>query len=710
MRPSPSTTTPAVVRTDIQGLRALAVSLVLIYHLTPDSLSGGYIGVDVFFVISGFLITLHLLGRIPTGGRDLVTFWSRRVRRLLPASLLVLATTLVASRIWAPETQWANTARQARAATLYVVNWVLAGEVDYQHAEDAASPVQHFWSLSVEEQFYFVWPILILLLGLLARRLHRENRLHVVLAGLVTVVAASLAYSIHITGTNPSAAYFVTPARVWELGIGGILATVVLLAEGHQDGHRHRAGRDRLPPLFAVPLAWAGFAAIGWAAVTYDGDTPFPGWHALIPVLGTAAVIGAQSNFGAGSPGNLLALRPVQWLGDVSYSVYLWHWPLVVIVPQATGHPLTWADRGSIALATLALAAVTKTFVEDRFRGASWGVPLPKPFAIAGLAMSLVVAGTAVQLRESDQLAAQARVDRENAYAKILTGTDPCLGAPALDPGAGCPEVAYDALVPQPVEARVDKSDAYDEQPDTGTDCWSYLPRFRLKTCEFGNPKAKRNVVVVGNSHSGQWLPALQILAKRNNFKVTTLIASQCALAQVPQAFETDADSTACLAWVDKVVDRVLEIRPDLVFMTNRISAPVVGKNLATSVPLYGDGYRKVLEPWKEAGLKVLVLHDTPAPGINIPDCVAAEQNAYTRCDGPRADWVKPEPAGEVVASLNDPGIRFADLNNHICAGETCHAVNGGVITYFDGSHLTATYAATLAPFLAGPLLSLLKS
>ncbi|RZI83481.1 MAG: acyltransferase, partial [Microbacterium sp.] len=413
--PSHPTTTTPVVRTDIQGLRALAVSLVLIYHLAPDSLTGGYVGVDVFFVISGFLITLHLLGRIPRSGRDLVGFWSRRVRRLLPASLLVLASTLVASRIWAPETQWANTARHARAATLYVVNWVLSGEVDYQHAEDAASPVQHFWSLSVEEQFYFVWPVLILLLGLLARRLGRENRLHVVLAGLVMVVAASLAYSIHITGTNPSAAYFVTPARVWELGIGGILACIVLLATGHQhhEEHRHRAVRDTLRPEIAVPLAWLGFAAIAYAAVTFTEDTPFPGWHAAIPVLGTAAVIGAQSTQGTGSPGNLLALRPVQWLGDVSYSVYLWHWPLVVIVPQATGHDLTWTDRGSIALATLALAALTKTYVEDRFRGASWGVPLPKPFAIAGLAMTVVIAGAAVQLHESDQLAADARVARE---------------------------------------------------------------------------------------------------------------------------------------------------------------------------------------------------------------------------------------------------------------------------------------------------------
>lgn len=684
--------------------------MVLIYHLSPESLTGGYIGVDVFFVISGYLITLHLLGRIPKGPRDLVGFWSRRVRRLLPASLLVLATTLAASRLWAPETQWANTARQVRAATLYVVNWVLAGEVDYQHAEDAPSPVQHFWSLSVEEQFYFFWPILILLLGLLAHRVREERRLQVVLAGLTTLVAASLVYSIQITSTDPSAAYFVTPARIWELGIGGIVATVVLILRARPGGQRRLAPSDGQGTTAAVPLAWLGFAAIAYAAVTFTGDTPFPGWHAAIPVLGTAAVIGAHSTHGAWSPGRLLALGPVQWLGNVSYSVYLWHWPLVVIVPQVTGHELTWTDRGAILIATLVLAALTKTYVEDRFRGASWGVPMAKPFAIAGVAMAVVIAGAAVQLRESDDLAAKAEIAREQAYARIIAGTDPCLGAPALNAKATCPDVAYNALIPQPVEASDDKSDAYDKQAN-GTDCWSSRPRFRVKTCTFGDEAATRNVVLVGNSHAGQWLPTLQVLAEQSGFKITTLLASQCALAQTRQTFDTEEASTACLNWTDEVVARVSDMEPDLVVMTNRISVPVEGEDLRSSLPFYADAYGRVLGAWQSAGIKVLVLHDTPAPGgaNNVPDCVAAAESDYARCQGPRSSWVFPEPAADAVAALGDPRIRFLDLNDHICEADVCHAVNGGVITYFDGSHLTATYAASLAPFLKAPLLNLLK-
>ncbi|MFL6060894.1 MAG: acyltransferase family protein, partial [Marmoricola sp.] len=336
-----STGTARAVRTDIQGLRAIAVSLVLVYHLSPKSLTGGFAGVDVFFVISGFLITLHLLENIPRRPRDLATFWSRRVRRLLPASLLVLASTLIASRLLSPETQWENTARQVRASALYFVNWLLSNDaVDYLAADNAPSPVQHFWSLSVEEQFYFVWPVLILLLAAIARLLRRKP-LPFVLGGLVVVVAASLIYSVHITGTNPQAAYFVTPARVWELGVGALLATVKLLRPGRM---RHE---------FATPLALLGLAAIGYTAATYTGSTPFPGWQAAVPVLGTAAVIAAQPEHGPGSPGPILALRPIQFLGDISYSVYLWHWPLVVFVPQLTDRPLSWTDRGSILLASL---------------------------------------------------------------------------------------------------------------------------------------------------------------------------------------------------------------------------------------------------------------------------------------------------------------------------------------------------------------------
>ncbi|HET6166130.1 MAG TPA: acyltransferase family protein [Marmoricola sp.] len=682
-----STAGPRAVRTDIQGLRAIAVSLVLVYHLVPHRLTGGFTGVDVFFVISGFLITLHLLEHLPERPRDLAVFWSRRVRRLLPASLLVLAVTLAGSRLFAPETQWANTARQARAAVGYVVNWLLARDaVDYLAAENAPSPVQHFWSLSVEEQFYFVWPILILALGLLARATRRRP-LPVVLGGLAVLVAASFAWSVHETATNPAAAYFVTPTRVWELGIGGLLATLTLIRPA------------RLRPAVAVPLAWVGLAAIGWTGVTYSGATPFPGWQAAVPVLGTAAVIAARPEHGRLSPGPLLALRPVQWLGDISYSVYLWHWPLIVLVPQATGHALNVVDRLAIVGATLVLAWLTKLFVEDRFRAASWAIPLRKPFVLAAAAMATVVALAGLQLGEVQHRTDQAAA----ALARGLAGDNPCFGARALDRPGHCPDVRYGDVVPAPIEASSDKSDAYDTQA-SGHDCWSYRPRFTIKPCVFGDAGATTDVVLVGNSHAGQWLPALQRIAHTHHLKVTTLLASRCAVADVRQHLATPAESDACLGWVHRVVQRVIDLHPDLVVMTNRISVPAEGESsLAASQDSYRTGYSAVLEAWRDAGVRTLVLRDTPAPGFSVPDCVAEKQDAYTDCDGTRKAWLPGTPDKQAVAATESRLVTYADLTDHICSSSVCSAVTGGVITYFDGSHLTATYATTLARYL-GPI------
>ncbi len=689
----------SAIRTDIQGLRALAVSLVVVYHVFPGSLSGGFVGVDVFFVISGFLITLHLMQKPPSGGRDLAKFWGRRIRRLLPASLLVLTTTLVFSRLVAPDTQWANTARQVRAATLYVVNWLLAHDsVDYLAADNAPSPVQHFWSLSVEEQFYFVWPILILGMVLLSRR-RKWNQDVTVLTGLATLVAFSLAYSIYATATNPAAAYFVTPTRMWELGIGGVLAVVVAV--------RQRRG---LPPLMSngprIILAWAGLAAIAWTATTYTGSTPFPGWQALLPVVGTAVVIGAAAPMHRLSPGPLMAVRPSQWLGDVSYSVYLWHWPLIVLIPLARRHDADTLDRITAVVLTLVLAALTKTYVEDRFRTPQWGIPLKKPFLLGGAGMVVVVTLATLQIVEVDKRADDAQAQLAQAVAE----GGPCFGAASLSrPASACPKVPFDEVVPAPADALTDKSMAYADVSG-GKDCFSYLPSFRQVTCQFGDPNGKVDVALVGNSHAGQWLPALQAVARKRHWRITTHLASQCAAASTLQQFDTRAMSEACLSWVRRTTAAVARDRPDLVLYTNRISVGALDTSYDDSIPLYADGMTKVLSAWDKAGLKVLALHDTPAPGDSIPDCVAAHTDDYTACDGTRDDWIAPEPAEEAVQRVDSPQVQFADLNDHVCRGEKCAAVNGGVITYFDTSHLTATYARTLAPYLGSKLTRLLGS
>jgi peptidoglycan/LPS O-acetylase OafA/YrhL len=684
---------PTVLRTDIQGLRAVAVSLVVVYHLFPSSLTGGFAGVDVFFVISGFLITLHLMQRPPSGARDLATFWGRRIRRLLPASLLVLTTTLVLSRLVAPDTQWDNTARQARGATLYVVNWLLARDsVDYLAAENAPSPVQHFWSLSVEEQFYFVWPILILALLVLARG-RRWNRDLAVLAGLGVLVVASLGYSVWETSHNPAAAYFVTPTRMWELGVGALLAVVVA-------ARQRRRLPFLLPPVTRSVLAWLGLAAIAWTTRAYTGSTPFPGWQALLPVLGTAVVIGAHSPMGAGSPGPLLALRPMQWLGDVSYSVYLWHWPLIVLVPQLFGHDdATNADRAVALVLTLVLAWLTKEYVEDRFRTPQWGTPLRKPFLLGAAGMAVVIALAGLQLLEVAHRQDEARAQLARAVAE----RGPCFGARALDDPERCEPVRYDQIVPAPADAANDKSRAYQDVPG-GQDCFSDLPRFRSVRCTFGDRDSDVDVALVGNSHAGQWLPALERLAQANHWRITTYLASQCAAAAVRQAFATSAGADACEKWVERTTRDVARSRPAAVVYTNRISIGAEGRSFDDSGALYGQGMEDVLRSWHQAGLRVLVLRDTPAPDESIPDCLAQHPDDVGSCDGPRDEWLPEDQAEGAVQRLGASGVTFADLTEHICPTQECAAVIGGVVTYFDGSHLTATYASTLDRYLGAPL------
>ncbi|MBW9204494.1 acyltransferase [Mumia sp. zg.B17] len=672
-------------RADIQALRAVAVTLVVVYHVWPSSLSGGFVGVDVFFVISGFLITSHLLRRPPRTGRDLAVFWSRRIRRLLPASLLVLTCTLVASRLVAPETQWENTARQAGAAALYLANWLLASDsVDYLAAENAATPVQHFWSLSVEEQFYAFWPVLLLLLTALAVRLRaRQLAPKVLPVGLGGVVLVSFAWSVYATATEPASAYFVTPTRVWELGVGALVAVAV---------GRARTGRLIRSASLRVVIAFVGLAIVVVVAMVYTRETPFPGWYAAVPVLATALVIVADAPVGS-TLGSALANRPVQWLGGISYSVYLWHWPLVVLVPYATGaRELNALTAVIVVLTTLVLADLTKRYVEDRFRGDRKGTSLRTTYLMAVIGMVAVVGLAAAQVAEVDRRQSSS----EAALARAMASDPACFGAAALDDPERCGRTTSTPVVPTPAAAAEDKSNAY-AKVSGGKDCWSYLPDFPVVTCTFGERDADVSVALVGNSHAGQWLPALEEIAAARGWRITTYLASRCAYADVNQRFDTESQSRRCREWGKKVTDR-LAAGYDLVVMSNRMSAGLANTEDDDAPAAYREGYAAVLRQISRSGAPTVVVRDTPAPGRSIPDCLAASPDDFRVCEGKRSDWLPEEPAVDAASEIGTASV--ADLTDHICRDEVCEAAVGGVPVYFDGSHLTATYARTLAPYL----------
>ena len=383
--------TSVTFRPDIQGLRAIAVLLVVAYHLWPEGLTGGFVGVDVFFVISGFLITAHLLHHPPEGWRDLLEFWGRRIRRILPAAFLVLAVTAVASRIVAPETRWAANAGEIIASALYVQNWVLASNsVDYLAAGDAPTPVQHYWSLSIEEQFYLLWPILILGAFWLVRRV-RLAPIPVVRLAMLSVVCASLAVSLLATQAEPASAYFITPTRVWELALGGCIATLPAL------GSSPRVDRAR------DGIAWVGIAMVLVAGATFTAATPFPAWPRCSRSTAQPSSSSRRQQAGPPHPAAPTAPDPAHRrhvVLDLPLAL-----ALIALWPFAVG-AITPIGAVAIVGATVGLATITKVCVEDPFRFAPSLRPLVPTFRFAVVGMLVVSMLGSAQLVE-----AQMRLD-----------------------------------------------------------------------------------------------------------------------------------------------------------------------------------------------------------------------------------------------------------------------------------------------------------
>ncbi|MBM4409408.1 MAG: acyltransferase, partial [Chloroflexi bacterium] len=367
-------------RPDIEGLRAVAVGLVLLFHASIGPFSGGFVGVDVFFVLSGYLITGLLLRELAqTGTISLATFYARRARRLLPAALLVLLATMIGSALWLPPLLVAGVAGDVAAAAAYVSNLGFAAQAtDYFAATQPPSPVLHCWSLGVEEQFYVFWPAILLLVARVAHG--RERRVALAVLG---ISGGSFLLSLWLTLASAPWAFFSLPTRAWELGLGAILAVA---------GWR----LARIPGPLAALAAWTGLALIVAAGVLFTEATPFPGLAALLPTLGAALVVAGGARESKLGPTAILSSAVPRFLGRISYSLYLWHWPVLVIPAVATGAPLPPAARLGLVGVTVLLAAATHRVVEDPIRrGRLVGTRPPRNLALAG-ALTVAVAVIAV--------------------------------------------------------------------------------------------------------------------------------------------------------------------------------------------------------------------------------------------------------------------------------------------------------------------------
>ncbi|MFL1376016.1 acyltransferase family protein [Nocardiopsis protaetiae] len=644
-------------RPEVQGLRAVAVLLVLVYHLDPSLLPGGYVGVDVFFVISGFLIT-SLLYREASGrgGVSVARFYARRVRRLLPAATVVLVATGVASYFLLPVTRLTDTMWQLVASAAYVENLYLARQsVDYLAAEVAPSPVQHFWSLSVEEQFYLVWPLLFILWAALRRRGAGTGTL---IALLGSLLAASLLWSVVTTGGEPSA-YFLPTTRAWELAVGGLLA--VGLAHGH------------LPERVRLPLGWAGLAAIVASAVLYDGSTPFPGWAALLPVLGAAAVIAAEH---VPAP---LSTAPARWVGDVSYSLYLWHWPLIVLALAVTGRDeLGWTLAVAVGAASLLLAWATKVWVED---------PVRDHRLVRGGRGALAAAVSGVLVVAAVGATLYVRVDRVQS---VEFDPDVHVGPLALGRAA-----TGEPVFPSPVEAEDDVPLLYDDEcqaPHEATDPGD--------PCVYGPPDAGRTVAVVGDSHSAQWVPALMGLGEERDWRLVLFTKSSCAFTDTMTRGPEGGAYEACHEWNRAVVDELVDLEPDLVITSSSTSAKPVEGDEDDRVPLVAEGMTRLWDEVGEASGPIVAVRDTPRQRRDVVECVARNADDPRACAIPRAEaFERDDPQEEAVASLAGEAA-LVDMSDLFCANGECPAVIGNVMVYRDSGHITNTYVELLTDHL----------
>jgi peptidoglycan/LPS O-acetylase OafA/YrhL len=661
------------VRPEIQALRAVAVGMVVVYHAVPRLMPGGYIGVDVFFVISGFLITSHLARELETTGRlSFTRFYVRRARRLLPAALTVLGVVGLFTLLRLPSTMWGGIGEQLLSSTFYVQNWTLAGQsVDYLAAGSRPGPLQHFWSLSVEEQFYIVWPALLALAVVLGR--HWAGRRRALCLAIAAVTALSFGYSLLATAQSPAWAYFVTTTRAWELGAGGLLAVTLPKLPG--------------PRSLRITLSWLGLGVIAVCALRMNGATAFPGYAAALPVLGAVAVIAAGSEPGRLSSSRILDWRFLQWIGDLSYSIYLWHWPLLILVPvllKGPGYHPPTVVMPLIAAAAIPVAAVSKRWIEDPLRtsGQQSSRSRRHRFVFPGVVATLLVTTTVV----GGALFALDHAQVERAQRELLAfdvSHQPCAGAGSLLPQ--CRGRAPSGVHPAPVIATRDA---------VQQNCQQRGDRAGLLPCHYGaSGPGALEVVVVGDSHANQWMPALTRVAEAEGWHLVTYFKSGCPYA-------VGLGPGSCVSFDQRVAKRLEAERPDLLITSAR-SGEGYGSHAsqATATRAFAQAWRPVIE----AGGHVAVLADVPQPGLggvlDPPSCVAEGDSCEVRADDVVGDQA-------LATAARASGADLVDLRPQFCPRGRCPAVMGGVLVYRDSNHMTATFASTLTPYLRTALTS----
>jgi peptidoglycan/LPS O-acetylase OafA/YrhL len=651
-------------RPDIQGLRAIAVAGVVLYHAGVPFLPGGFAGVDVFFVISGFLITNHLVAEISATGRlRFGRFYARRARRILPASFAVLLVSILACVQFAPRALAPKLLQDALATAFYVPNYSFAAQGTDYLAETAPSPFQHYWSLGVEEQFYLLWPLGLLLLWWLVRR--SRPRLAAVVAGVATL---SFAYGAILTFDSQPWAFFSLPSRAWEFALGGLVALAAPLVAA------------RLSPVVAAILSWTGLALLLGSYLVLSPQTAYPGVAAALPVVGTAVAILGGIVPAPGSSSIVLRRRPFQFLGDISYSLYLVHWPLLIVTELAlgTGGAPAWLPI-VLAAASVPLGWLLRAGIERPFLQAGWARRLPSGAILGGaLAVSLALGGA-------------------SWVAGSTIAAQPLASDRTASP-AGGPSKAPEFTPFVPADMTPSLKGAADDLPAIYADgCHVNSSSSKLPpACHFGDTGSHAVVALFGDSHAAQWFPALDALGKSHGFRLDVFTKSSCPSADLVMVTEGVTD-TACSAWRAKVIAHLQARPPARIVLSNFSHYPAAGTPITSE--RWAAGLRRTLAELPSSS-KVTVISDTPDFPTTPDVCLSAHLDDADACAEPRSKAFASAWNDAERRTARAHGAQVVNVDDYLCSSTTCGRIIGDALVYRDQHHLTASYASKLAPAL----------
>jgi peptidoglycan/LPS O-acetylase OafA/YrhL len=608
--------------TQIQGLRAVAAILVTVFHarLVP----GGFIGVDIFYVISGYLITGLILREIEkTGTLDLRSFYQRRIKRLLPTSVFVLFVTAIFAWILFPPITRDALGRDLFAAAAYISNYLFAWwENDYQNLNATPSPFIHYWSLAVEEQFYLVWPLFILFLARYGKK--------VIFAGIAITTLLSLLFSIYLTQVAPIWAFYSLPTRAWELGFGALL---LFLPETKK--------KIRILP-------WLGFFGIAISSFNFNENTAFPGKNALVPVLATVFLM-ASIKYWPPLFNDLANSRLSQWLGAISYPLYLWHWPALVLPSSALGRPLRFYERFLCILLTIVLAHYTSKYVEEPLRHKNLAPRTIYKGAAYTTALSLV-AGVLISFTSSSIITTKGEVSYQFDLVKVM------------------------------------------ERPGVyGDGCHVNYGETKSGYCTYGDKESSNTIVLYGDSHAAQWFPTLEKMAKKRGFKLVSLTKSACPAVDAKRPDQGAFKMVHCTKWRENSIKRIAEIQP-LAVITSSFQYFTPANSSISRAQWWNEGQRKLLKGLRGSTNNLIYISDTPRPLRDIPNCLASRDSKV--CDSTERSRVSVIPGFDVI-----------NPNPWLCSSY-CPAIVEGTVAYRDASHISVDMALKLLPKLEAALIA----